>query len=100
MNFKIFLIIIGFINPQEQKSFELYASNMRALYESVDATVIDKYPVAQTLVGDEKPDFVMVVEFPSQEALVTLFSSADYKKLVPFREKGFKKLNVFLSKKE
>ncbi|MGB5820964.1 MAG: DUF1330 domain-containing protein [Saonia sp.] len=100
MNFKIFLIIIGFINPQEQESFEHYASNMRTLYESVDATVVDKYPVVQTLVSDEKPDFVMVVEFPSQEALVKLFSSEDYKKLVPFREKGFKKLNVFLSKRE
>ncbi|MEK6154707.1 DUF1330 domain-containing protein [Flavobacteriaceae bacterium 3-367] len=99
MNFKIFLIIIGFVNPQERESFDHYATNMRTLYETVDATVVEKYPIAQTIVGDEKPDFIMVVEFPSQEAFVKLFSSEEYKKLVPYREKGFKKLEVFVSKK-
>ena len=99
MKLKLFLIIIGFINPQEQESFEHYASNMRTLYENVGATVVDKYPVVQTIVGDKKPDFMMVVEFPNQEAFVKLFSSEEYKKIVPYREKGFKKLEVFLSKK-
>lgn len=99
MNLKIFLIIIGFINPQEQESFDHYATNMRALYETVDAKVVDKYPIVQTIMGDEKPDFIMVVEFPNQEAFIKLFSSEAYQRIVPYREKGFKKLEVFVSKK-
>ena len=41
----------------------------------------------------------MVVEFPNQESFQKLFASEEYKKLVPYREKGFNKLNVFISKK-
>ncbi len=99
MSLKIILIIIGFINPQEQQSFEYYASNMHHQYENVGAVIVEKYPVVHNVFGGEKPDFVMVVEFPNQEAFQQLFSSEEYKKLVPFREKGFEKLNVFISQK-
>jgi uncharacterized protein (DUF1330 family) len=99
MNLKIFLIILGFINPEEQQSFDHYVTGINSLYENVGAKVVDRYPIAQMVLGEEKPDFIMIVEFPNQEAFMKLFSSEDYKKLLPYRKKGFKKLNVFISKK-
>jgi len=99
MNLKIILIIIGFINPQEKQSFDYYASNMQQQYENVGAVIVEKYPILHNVVGDEKPDFVMVVEFPNQQAFQKLFSGEEYKKLVPYRKKGFSKLNVFISQK-
>jgi uncharacterized protein (DUF1330 family) len=99
MSLKIILIIIGFINPQEQSSFEYYASNMRQQYEAVGAVIIDKYPIQYSVFGGEKPDFIMMVEFPNQAAFEKLFAGDEYKKLVPFREKGFNKLNVFVSQR-
>ena len=50
--------------------------------------------------GGDKPDFIMIVEFPNQESLQKLFGGTEYAKLSPYREKAFKKLNVFISKKE
>ncbi len=99
MSLKIILIIIGFINPQEKQSFDYYATNMHQQYESVGAVIIEKYPIIHNAVGEERPDFVMIVEFPNQQAFQKLFSSEEYKKLVPYREKGFTKLNVFISQK-
>lgn len=99
MTAKLFLIIVGFINAQEQASFEHYKTEINKHYEAAGATVTDRYPVLQVLAGEEKPDFVMVVEFPNAEALQSVFASPEYQKLVPYREKGFKKLNVFLSNK-
>lgn len=97
MTTKIFIIIMGFINPQEQEAFEFYKTEINKQYEQVGAVVTDRYPVLQVLAGEEKPDFVMVVEFPSPQALQQVFASTEYQKLVPYREKGFSKLNVFLS---
>ena len=99
MNFKLFLIIIGFINMQEQEAFQHYASEMRQQYEAVGATVQERYPIVHSVMGDEKPDFMLVVEFPNEQAFQQLFGSEEYKKLVPYREKAFKDLKVYISKK-
>ena len=99
MNLKIILIIIGFINPQEKQSFDYYATNMHQQYENVGAVIVERYPIVHSIFDSEKPDFVLVVEFPNQESFQKLFSGEEYKKLVPFREKGFNKLNVLISQK-
>lgn len=97
MNLKIFLIIIGFINPQEQESFTHYSTQINLLYENAGAEVKNRYPILQTLLGEEKPDFILVVEFPNQQSLQQLFTSEEYKKLIPYRQKAFSKINVFIS---
>lgn len=97
MNLKIFLIIIGFINSQEQESFNHYSTQINQLYDNVGAEVTSRYPIVQTLLGEEKPDFILVVEFPDQQSLQQLFTSEEYKNLVPYREKAFSKINVFIS---
>jgi len=94
---KIFLIIIATINSQERDSFEYYKTEINRQYESVGATVVKRYPVLQVLAGEEKPDFIMIVEFPNQQALQKLFTSEEYKKIAPYREKGFTKLNAMIS---
>ena len=99
MNLKIILIIIAFVNPNEKEAFEYYRSKIRAKYELVGAKPI-KYPIKHSVIGKEKPDFIMVVEFPNQEVLEKLFNSKDYKKLIPYRNKAFKNLQVFIAEKE
>ncbi|CAN5157047.1 hypothetical protein BH23BAC2_BH23BAC2_11320 [soil metagenome] len=94
---KIILIIIGFLNPQEKEAFEHYSTSINVLYQEVGATVTDRFPILQAALGDEKPNFVIVVEFPNEQALQNLFSSEKYQSLIPAREKAFKKINVFIS---
>lgn len=99
MNVKIILIIIAFVNLNEKEAFEYYRSQIRAKYELVGAKPV-KYPIKHGVIGKEKPDFIMVVEFPNQEALEQLFNSEDYKKLIPYRKKAFTDLKVFISEKK
>lgn len=99
MNLKIILIIVAFTNPNEKEALAFYTSQIRAQYELVGATRI-KYPITNLVLGEDKPDFIMVVEFPNQGALQKLFTSEDYQKLVPYRQKAFTKLNVYMSQKE
>ena len=100
MNLKIFMIVIGLVNPEEPEAFDHYVTSMRDLYASVGAEIIGRYPVFHVAVGEEKPDFVLIVEFPNEETLRSLSESADYKTLVPYRDKAFKNLTVYLSKDE
>lgn len=99
MNLKIILIIIAFVNLNEKEAFEYYRSNIRAKYELVGAKPV-KYPIKHGVIDKEKPDFIMVVEFPNQKALEKLFKSEDYKKLIPYRNKAFTDLKVFISEKK
>ncbi|WP_439132482.1 DUF1330 domain-containing protein [Polaribacter sp.] len=99
MNIKIILIIIAFVNPKEKEAFEYYRSKIRAKYELVGAKPV-KYPIKRGVIGKEKPDFIMVVEFPNQESMEKLFTSEDYKKLIPYRNKAFTDLKVFISEKK
>ncbi len=95
----VHLVIVGSVNPSEQKAFDFYADQMRRLYENVGATVTDRYPVVQTLMGEDRPDFILVVKFPGEQALNKLFSSDEYKALLPYRDRGFGQLKVFISVK-
>jgi len=99
MGLKVFLIVIAMVNPSETESFDYYVSQLRTQYESVGAKPV-RYPINHTLLGGESPDFIMIVEFPDAAAVQKLFSSEAYKKLVPYREKGFKELKVYLSTEE
>ena len=83
MKLKI-ILIIGFINPLNKQSFDYYATNMHQQYDKVRAVIIKKYPIVHNVFGGEKPDFIMVVEFPNQQVFQTLFASDEYKNLVPF----------------
>ncbi len=76
---KIILIIMGFLNPQEKEAFEQYSSQINKLYIEVGATVTDRFPIYQVAMGDEKPDFVMVVEFPSEQAYKNYFQAKNTK---------------------
>lgn len=96
MNLKVILIVIAFINPNEPESFDHYVTQIREQYEMVGAKPV-RYPVNHVILGEEQPDFIMVVEFPDQQALQKLFTSEEYQKLVPYREKAFTELKVFLS---
>lgn len=100
MSSKIILIVIGLMNPLEMEAFQYYKTSINEIYEEVGATVQGRYPVIQTVIGETKPDFVLVVEFPDEEAFIELFSSKEYIELVPYREKGFKDLTVYISKNQ
>ena len=99
MSFKIVMIVLAFLNPAETEAFDTYVTGIRAQYENVGAKTV-RHDVDQMLAGEQQPDFIMVVEFPNPQAVQQLFSSKEYQQLVPYREKAFKKLEVFLSQKE
>ena len=44
--------------------------------------------------GDVNFGMILVMSFKSKEVIESTFESEEYKALVPFRDKGFKKMDI------
>lgn len=95
---KITLIVKATINSEEMDSFNAYIRQLTELFEKVKAEPIGHFPIKETFVGYELPTFIAIYRFKSKEALNTVYGTDEYKnKMLPLRNKGFKKLEVYLS---
>jgi uncharacterized protein (DUF1330 family) len=67
------------------------------MYKKVNAKPVNKFKVTKPLIGDYTPNLVSIMEFSSMESLNEVFESSAYKKLIPYREKAFSKLEGYIS---
>ncbi|MFL1896369.1 DUF1330 domain-containing protein [Aquimarina sp. 2-A2] len=96
--YKVILIIVATINPNEKEALNYYLKQMNILYEQVGAQSIGKYIVSESLIGTDSPNLVSIIEFRNKEALEKVFKSEKYKTLKPYREKAFLQVEAHLSK--
>lgn len=87
------------INPEEPEALDTYFGVAMPLIDKVGAKVIQKIEVGDPVVGEQPSELVMLVEYPSYEAVEKVFKSAEYQAVIPFREKAFLKYNVCIVSK-
>ncbi|MEM7060319.1 MAG: DUF1330 domain-containing protein [Pseudomonadota bacterium] len=87
------------INPEEPEALETYFQVAMPLIERVGAKVVQKIEVGEAVVGEQPSEMVMLVEYPSYEAVQRVFNSAEYQAIIPAREKAFLKYNVCIVSK-
>jgi uncharacterized protein (DUF1330 family) len=98
MDNKITLIVKATVNPEEMNSFNAYIQNLMDFYQKANVEQIGQYLIKETYFGDDLPTFIAVFTFPNRQTFNSIYESLEYKQtMVPLREKGFKKLEVFLS---
>ncbi len=94
---KVIMIVLAQINPKEKEALDEYLKKSAPIFKSAGGIPINKYKIAEQLIGNNPIDLVSIMEFPSHKALKNAFESSDYKQLLSLREKGFLKLEVFVS---
>lgn len=95
---KITLIVKATINPDEMDSFNAYIGRLTELLAKVKAEPMGHFPVKETFVGNDLPTFIAIYKFEGKEALNAVYGTDEYKNtMLPLRNKGFKKLEVYLS---
>jgi uncharacterized protein (DUF1330 family) len=97
MSDKSLMIVNAVLNPHEKTTFTYYSEQSAPLFKSAGGSLVEKYKVNQTIVGDKKLQVVVIMEFPNKDAIVSVFESEAYKELLPFRNKAFIDLNVFIA---
>lgn len=65
---------------------------MTALFKAAGATPLGRYRLVKPVLGDRHPTLVVMMEFPSDQAI----READ-QQLTPEREKAFETLDVFIA---
>lgn len=94
---KVNLTIVATINPNGKEELSHYLEKVGVLYKKVDAKSINKFKITKPLIGDYTPSLVSIMEFPNMKSLKDVFESDEYKQLIPYREKGFSKLEAYIS---
>ena len=96
MSEKTLMIVNASVKPDEKEAYEYYTQHAGPLFKKGGGTPVAKYQVAERITGTEEAQFVAIMEFPSKEAIKGVFDSEEYKALLPYRDKAYTSLNVFI----
>lgn len=82
-------------NPQEAESAAAYGAGVQPLLAEAGVKAVFRGPVAATIAGQNPPSVILVLEFPDGNAARAFFEQDAYKKLIPLRDKGFSRMEIF-----
>ena len=76
--------------------FEEYSRRSNANGEAHGGVVIKNYLISENLGQGEKPDFILIVEYPSRDSAQKAFTSDEYSRIITMRNKVFKEVKILL----
>jgi uncharacterized protein (DUF1330 family) len=88
---------IGTLRPDGADALARYAAVVMPLIEAAHGVVLGRGVLRERLVGDAAPEFIAVMRFPDAESARGMLASAEYRAVVPDRERAFAELRTFLS---
>ena len=92
-----FLVVEATPNPENAEDLQKYGSQSYALMTKHGGVPIANYKVETAMDSDEKPAMIAVFSFPNREAIQDLLvNDPDYQQIIPFRDKGFKSIRLFV----
>ena len=94
---KAFMIVTCKIDPTKKEDFKHYAQNARPIFGKHGGKPVGQYAVAETEVGECQTTHVVVMEFPSKDAIRNVFNDPDYVALVPSRTNAFPVLDILIA---
>ena len=89
-----FMIATTTINSENPHSLQVYVEGTLPLIEAAGGRLVSRYGHKETVFGSAGSEFVVIVEYPSGEAIRKLFQSTAYKQLIPARDKAFSAYDV------
>jgi uncharacterized protein (DUF1330 family) len=75
-----------------------YSGLVRRYLEKHQGEVIRRQRVEKALYGEEKPDLVMVIDFPDQALAERVFFEKEYVDIIPLRNKVFSRFSMYLAR--
>ncbi|VUD67402.1 hypothetical protein TDB9533_03775 [Thalassocella blandensis] len=65
--------------------------------EKYGGKVVQKYQIKENLGSGGKMDFILIVEYPSQEQMLAAHANAEYQSIQLLRAEVFREFNVYLT---
>lgn len=84
------------INAREPEALQKYFEIANPLVEKFGGQVLKTLEIGKPIVGNKPSELILLVEYPSRDAVEELFGSDEYKSTIPYREKAFLVYNICL----
>ncbi|MEM7182110.1 MAG: DUF1330 domain-containing protein [Spirochaetota bacterium] len=91
---KVSMVVTAIPNPEQAEDMKAYLSQVVPILKGHGGEIITRGKADKAIVGEVNFAMVLLMNFPSTEAIETAFASAEYQKIVPHRDRGFKKMDV------
>ena len=91
---KAYLVANLIPSPDGQESLQHYATQVGQLLTTAGGTNAKRVKLSETINGSVLYQLMLFMEFESKKAIQNVFESAEYKALIPYRDKGFDMVNI------
>jgi len=82
-------------NPENMADMKGYLQQSAPLLDGLGGSPAKRMKVTEVINGDT-PALVLIMDFPDREALAAVFASDAYKALIPIRDRGFLRMDIFI----
>ena len=90
------LVATAIPNPENMGDMKTYMEKANPLLAKLGGGDAKRMKVSEVVNGNATA-IVMVMDFPSKEALSAFFASEEYQALIPGRDRGFKSINIWIA---
>lgn len=94
---KGFLVVTCKIDKSKKEELKHYISGARPIFAQYGGRPSGQYEVKDTIIGNSQTTHIVVMEFPSVEAVQNVFKDPNYIALIPARTIAFPVLDILIT---
>lgn len=95
---KTTIIVTAVFNPDQMPSAQEYMQRAIPMLINGGGEIIRRVKVTRAVIGSQKYNAFLVMDFPSESAVDAIFSSSAYAEIIPLREAGFKSMDIVITR--
>jgi len=94
---KTFLVITAIVDKQNIADVPEYLGSVMQIFGQNGGKPVGRYKTINSLVGDESPEMMAVIEFDSPKTIENMVNGEAFNSLAEQRARVFSKLNMIVS---
>lgn len=94
---KAFLVITAIVDKQNIAEVPEYLGSVMQIFGKNGGKPVGRYKTINSLIGDESPEMMAVIEFDSPKTIEDMVNGKSFKSLAEQRARVFTKLNMIIS---
>jgi len=94
---KAILVVTAMVNKENMNELKSYLDQIGPITGKFGGQPVAKYKTIEDITGEQSPDLISVMEFPSKEVIMEMVHSKDFTDMADSRARVFSKLNMMIS---
>ncbi len=95
-NSTAYLVVNAKLNPNNQDDIEAYTGNVIPLLKEAGGRDLKRAELSTVINGESKYPLLLFMEFDNEEAIKKAFKSPAYQELIPYRDRAFEEIDIYV----